>query len=162
MSGGQSSINPALNPFSWLPEETAAPAHLWPPPRAPYLEQGGEHVERVHGAGAVRIAQQLVDMTAPRLLRVVTGRRLKRSEDGREEGRGGRRDSPLPFSKAGTKANGSVRKWRPPLLCQPVLVLTLRHPFCPLLPLGSLWEPGSHSEVSPRFFSDSRKENFHL
>lgn len=58
--------------------------------QAAYLKQGGEDVERVHSTGAVRVAHELVDVAAPGLLGIVTGRGLKGGKDGQEEGRGRR------------------------------------------------------------------------
>lgn len=78
-------------------DQLAAAEPLW----AAHLKQGGEHVERVHSTGAVRVAHELVDVAAPGLLGVVTGRGLKGGKDGREEGRGRGRHSPLTFPKAG-------------------------------------------------------------
>ena len=54
-----------------------------------YLEESGEHVEGVHGRGAVRVRQHLVDMATPRLLLALVGDRLEGGEDGREKGRRG-------------------------------------------------------------------------
>lgn len=48
-------------------------------------------MESVDGTGPVRVGHQLVDMATPRLLCVVTHRRLERCQDGREERRRGRR-----------------------------------------------------------------------
>lgn len=56
-----------------------------------YLEEAAEHVEGVDGAGAVRVAHQLVEVGAPGLLGVVARRRLECRQDGGEEGRGWRR-----------------------------------------------------------------------
>lgn len=86
-------------------DQLAAAEPLW----AAHLKQGGEHVERVHSTGAVRVAHELVDVAAPGLLGVVTGRGLKGSKDGREEGRGRGRHSPLTFPKAGKNADNKVR-----------------------------------------------------
>ena len=47
-------------------------------------------MEGVHGARAVRVRHQLVDMATPRLLGVVAHRRLERRQDGGEERGGGR------------------------------------------------------------------------
>lgn len=79
----------------------------------PYLEQRGENVEGVDGAGAVRVAHELVDVAAPGLLGVVAGRGLKGGQDGREKGRGRGRDAPLAFSKAAKKGHDHVRRRRP-------------------------------------------------
>lgn len=64
-------------------------------------------MERVHRAGAVGVAHELVDVAAPGLLGVITGCGLKGSEDGREEGRGRGRDSSVSGPKAGRHENGS-------------------------------------------------------
>lgn len=56
-----------------------------------YLEEAAEHVEGVDGAGAVRVAHQLVEVGAPGLLGVVARRWLECRQDGGEEGRGWRR-----------------------------------------------------------------------
>ena len=66
-------------------------------------------MERVHSTGAIRVAHELVDVAAPGLLGVVTGCGLKGGKDGREEGRGRGRHSPLTFPKAGkTKGQNCV------------------------------------------------------
>lgn len=70
-------------------------------PRTPHLKQGGEHVEGVHGAGAVRVAHELRDMAAPGLLGIVAGGGLERGQHGREEGRGRWRDAPVAVPEAG-------------------------------------------------------------
>lgn len=87
-------------------------------------------MERVHSTGAVRVAHELVDVAAPGLLGVVTGRGLKGGKDGREEGRGRRRHSPLTFPKAGKKRRRQSQEWRPPYLCQQCRF----SPEAPLLP----------------------------
>ena len=63
------------------PRDGRSPAHL---------EERGEDVEGVDGAGAVRVRHQLVDVATPGLLGVVTHHRLEGGQDGREEGGGGR------------------------------------------------------------------------
>lgn len=59
--------------------------------RALYLEEPGEHVEGVNSRGAVGVRQHLVDMATPGVLLVVVGDGLECCQDGRQEGRGGRR-----------------------------------------------------------------------
>lgn len=117
--------------------------------RRPYLEQRGEDVEGVDGAGAVRVAHELVDVAAPGLLGVVAGRGLKGGQDGREKGRGRGRDAPLAFSKAAKKGHDHVRRRRPSPRGE-----AARPAQCP--PLRWLWGPSFRSE-SRGFLSDSRK-----
>lgn len=85
-------------------------------------------MERVHSTGAVGVAHELVDVAAPGLLGVVTGRGLKGGKDGREEGRGRGRHSPLTFPEAGKNADS--QEWRPPYLCWKCQI----SPETPLLP----------------------------
>lgn len=72
-----------------------------------YLEQGRKHVEGVHGAGAVRVSHQLVDVAPPGLLCIVARGWLECRQDGGEEGRWWRRRAalqelvPLLLSQAG-------------------------------------------------------------
>lgn len=85
-----------------------------PGPEGTHLKQGREHVKGVHRTGAVRVAHELVDVAPPGLLCIVAGRRLERSQDGGEEGRGGRGHAPGTFSEAGRDADGSVEQHPPP------------------------------------------------
>lgn len=55
-----------------------------------HLKQRGKDVKGVHGAGAVGVGHQLVDVRLPGLFCIVTHCRLEGRQDGREEGRGGR------------------------------------------------------------------------
>lgn len=56
-----------------------------------YLKEPGEHVERVNSRGAICIWQHLVDMATPSIFLIVIGNGLECCQDGREEGRRGRR-----------------------------------------------------------------------
>lgn len=99
----------------------------------------------VHGAGAVRVAHELVDVAAPGFLCVVAGRRLEGSKDGREEGRGRGRDPPVTFSKAGKDENNPVTQCRPPASPAPSAVL-------PGLPWRWLRGPRSASPIFDSLF----------
>lgn len=57
-----------------------------------YLKEGGEDVEGVDGTGAVAVGHQLANVAPPGLLGVVAHGGLERRQDGREEGRGRRRE----------------------------------------------------------------------
>lgn len=95
----------------------------------------------IHRAGAIRVAHELVDVAAPGFLRVVTGRRLECSKDGREEGRGRGRDPPVTFSKAGKEEDNPVNKCRPhPLPGRLPLAL-------PAIPARLLWGLSSPSPI---------------
>ena len=61
-----------------------------------YLEERGEQVEGVDGAGAVAVSDQLAEVAPPGLLHVVAGRGLERRQDGGEERRGRRRGTAGP------------------------------------------------------------------
>lgn len=67
-------------------------------------------MKRVHGAGAVGVTHELVDVATPGLLGIITGGGLKGSKDGREEGRGWRGHTPVTFSKAGKHRNHHIKK----------------------------------------------------
>lgn len=103
--------NPGMKPPPlWKPESAAPLGDAVLSARAPYLKQGGEHMKCIHSTGAIRVAHKLVDVAAPSFLCIITGCRLKCSKDGREEGRGRRGNSPVPFSEARKDENNPVRR----------------------------------------------------
>lgn len=113
-SGGWNKTNPECNKHpSWNRKPAGSPTR--PSPLncewAPYLKQGGEHMKRIHRTGAVWVTHELADVAAPGFFCIITGRGLKCSKDGREEGRGRGRDPPVTFSKAVKDENNHVKKW---------------------------------------------------
>lgn len=107
-------------------------------------------MEGVDGAGAVRVAHELVDVAAPGLLGVVAGRGLKGGQDGREEGRGRGRDAPLAFSKAAKKGHDHVRRRRPSPRGR-------GSPACPVPPRsGGSGDPASAQSLGDSFLTPGK------
>lgn len=60
-----------------------------------YLKERREDLKSVDGTGPIRVRHQLVDMTAPCVLSIVTDCGLEGCQDGGEEWRGWRRKTEI-------------------------------------------------------------------